>query len=191
MTIRMVNPTPMLLALIMSLFQLQSANQTTVTVQPQDSTKTETTYDAEKDRTIIKLAPLQISGENGKYHSLQMAPSFSFPGRQVVTPSIIDFELQTVVRGRLRTDLYVVFMIDGEKVFLSSSRWAIKRPVPGRVWTGERLVFRMPYETFVKITKANSFEIKFDAVTFSVGETQQQALRDFLTYMKPANQSSP
>jgi len=114
-----------------------------------------------------------------------MSPSFSFPGRQVVTPSIIDFELQTVVRGRLRTDLYVVFMIDGEKVFLSSSRWAIKRPVPGRVWVGERLVFRMPYETFVKIMKANSFEIKFDAVTFSVGETQKQALRDFLTYMKP------
>ena len=42
----------------------------------------------------------------------------------------------------------------------------------------------MPYETFVKITKANTFEIKFDAVTFSVGETQKQALRDFLTYMK-------
>ena len=185
MTTRMVNPTPLLLALILLLSQLQSANQTTVSVEPQDSTKTETTYDAEKDRTIIKLAPLQISGENGKYVSLQMAPSFSFPGRQVVTPSIIDFELQTVVRGRLRTDLYVVFMIDGEKVFLSSSRWAIKRPVPGRVWMGERLVFRMPYETFVKITKANSFEIKFDAVTFSVGETQQQALRDFLTYMKP------
>jgi hypothetical protein len=78
-------------------------------------------------------------------------------------------------------------MIDGEKVFLSSSRWAIKRPVPGRVWMGERLVFRMPYETFVRITKANSFEIKFDAVTFSLGETQKQALRDFLTYMKPAS----
>ena len=183
----MVNPTPLLLAVILSLSQLQSANQTTVSVQPQDSTKTETTYDAEKGRTIIKLAPLLISGENGKYHSLQMSPSFSFPGRQVVTPSIIDFELQTVVRGRLRTDLYVVFMIDGEKVFLSSSRWAIKRPVPGRVWMGERLVFRMPYETFVKITKAKSFEIKFDAVTFSVGETQKQALRDFLTYLKPAS----
>ena len=186
MTSRMVNPTTLLLALILSLSQVQSANQTTVIVQPQDSTKTETTYDAEKDRTIIKLAPLQISGENGKYLSLRMSPSFSFPGRQVVTPSIIDFELQTVVRGRLRTDLYVVSMIDGEKVFLSSSRWAIKRPVPGRVWMGERLVFRMPYEMFVKITKANSFEIKFDAVTFSVGETQQQALRDFLTYMKPS-----
>ena len=56
---------------------------------------------------------------------------------------------------------------------------------------GERLVFRMPYETLVKITKAKTFEIKFDAVTFLVGETQKQALRDFLSYMKPASQSSP
>jgi len=186
----MINLTPLLLVFILSVSQLtvfDPANQTAISVEPQDSTKTETTYDAEKDKTIIRLAPMEISREQGKYVSLRMSPSFSFPGRQVVTPSIIDFELQTVVRGRLRTDLYVVFMIDGEKVFLSSSRWAIKRPVPGRVWMGERLVFRMPYETFVKITKANSFEIKFDAVTFSVGETQKQALRDFLTYMKPAS----
>jgi hypothetical protein len=186
----MVNPRLLLLVLILSVSQLtasHSTNQGAVNVELQDSAKTETTYDAEKDKTSIRLAPVQISGENGKYHSLHMSPSFSFPGRQVVTPSLIDFELQTVVRGRLRTDLYVVFMINGEKVFLSSNRWAIKRPVPGRVWVGERLVFRMPYETFVKITKANSFEIKFDAVTFSVGETQKQALRDFLTYMKPAS----
>jgi len=190
MKARLINPTPLLLALVFSVSQqtlVRSANQAAVNLEPQVSAKSETTYDAEKDRTTIRLAPLQISGDNGKYHSLHMSPSFSFPGRQVVTPSIIDFELQTVVRGRLRTDLYVVFMIDGEKVFLSSSRWAIKRPVPGRVWVGERLVFRMPYETFVKITKANSFEIKFDAVTFSVGETQKQALRELLTYMKPAS----
>lgn len=187
----MFKQTRLLLALILSVSQLnvgQSPNQTAVSVGSH-TTKTKTTYDAEKDKTIIRLAPLQISGENGKYVSLRMSPSFSFHGRQDVTPSIIDFELQSVVRGRLRTDLYVVFMIDGEKVFLSSSRWAIKRPVPGRVWMGERLVFRMPYETFVKITKANTFEIKFDAVTFSVGETQKQALRDFLTYMKPGTRS--
>jgi len=190
----MVNLTSLLLALILSFSPLTGfppTNQTVGDVEPQDPVKTETTYDAEKDKTTVRLVPIQISGENGKYHSLQMSPSFSFPGREVVTPSIIDFELQTVVRGRLRTDLYVVFMIDGEKVFLSSSRWAIKRPVPGRVWMGERLVFRMPYETFLKITKASSFAIKFDAVTFSVGETEQQALRDFLTYIKPSSRSLP
>ena len=99
-----------------------------------------------------------------------MSPSFSFPGHTPVTPAIVDFELQTVVRGRLRTDLYVVFVIDGETIFLSSSRWAVKRPIPGRVWMGERLVFRMPYETFVRVTKAKTFAIKFDGVSFPVGE---------------------
>jgi hypothetical protein len=70
-------------------------------------------------------------------------------------------------------------------VFLSSNRWAIKRPVPGQVWVGERLVFRMPYQTFVKITNAKEFEIKFDRVKFSVDEKQREALREFLSYMKP------
>lgn len=157
---------------------------------PQESaTKVEISYDTEKDRTTFRLPPVQISGERGKYISLHMSPSFSLPVRNppISPPEIIDFELQTVVRAKLlSTDLYVVFMIDGEKVFLSSSRWAVKRPVPGRVWVGERLVFRMPYETYVKITKATSVEIKFDAVTFSLGETQKQALQDFLSYMKPA-----
>ena len=154
-------------------------------LSPQELTNIITTYDTEKDKTTIKLAPVQISGEQGKYVSLKMSPSFSFLGRKVTAPSIIDFELQTVVRGKLSTDLYVAFMIDGEKVFLSSNRWAIKRPVPSRVWMGERLVFRMPYETFVRITNANSFEIKFDAVTFPVGEKQQQTLRELLTHMNP------
>ena len=124
---------------------------------------------------------MKIGGGPGKYHSIHMSPSFSFPGRNPVTPAIVDFELQTVVRGRLRTDLYVVFVIDGETVFLSSSRWAVRRPIPGRVWMGERLVFRMPYETFVKVTKANTFAIKFDGVSFPVGETEKEALRELLS----------
>ncbi|HUS12406.1 MAG TPA: hypothetical protein VMZ30_18205 [Pyrinomonadaceae bacterium] len=155
-------------------------------VGPQAPGEIETTYDEVKDKTTVKLARMKIWSGQGKYVSLYMTPSFSFPGRRLVTtPAIIDFELHTVVRNRLRTDLYVIFLIDGEKIFLSSSRWAIKRPVPGRVWMGEGLVFRMPYETFVKITKATTFEIKFDATSFSVGDKEKQALRDFLIYTKP------
>ena len=147
--------------------------------------KIETTYDSVKDRTTIRLAPVQISGEKDKYHSLHMAPYFSFPGHQLQRPSRIDFELQTVVKKiLLDSDLYVVFIVDGETIFLSSSnRRAVPRPVPGRRWIGERLVFRMPYETYVKITKARKFDIKFDGVKFEVGEPQMQALRDFALRM--------
>lgn len=133
----------------------------------------------------MKLLPVQISEGRDKYVSLHMGPSFSFSGRRLTQPTHVDFELRTVVHGRLKTDLYVVFVIDGAKVFLSSNRWAVKRPVRGRVWMGEHLVFRMPYETFVRITKAKSVEIKFDAVVFPLGQSQQQALRDFLVYMDP------
>lgn len=157
--------------------------------QTAQATKVETTYDVSRNRTTVRLSPVLISGEKDKYHSLHMSPSFSFPGSQRAVPAIVDFELQTIVKGRLKTDLYVVFIIDGETVFLSSNRRAIKRPVPGRVWVGERLVFRMPYETFVKITKAREFQLKFDGVKFSVGETQKQALRELLNYMQPGASS--
>jgi hypothetical protein len=147
--------------------------------------KIETSYDSDKDRTTVRFASVPISSEQGKYRSLHMSPYFSFPGREPVTPALVDFELQTIVKGRLRTDLYVLFIVDGEKVFLSSKRWAVMRPVPGRVWMGERLVFRMPYETFLKITKAKTFAISFDGVSFAVGETERQTLRELLSYMKP------
>ena len=152
---------------------------------PAPAPRIETSYDNDKDQTVVRLAPVRIAGEQGKYKSLQMSPSFSFPGKKLLTtPSLIDFELQTVVKGRLNTDLYVVFLIDGEKVFLSSNRWAIRRPVPGRVWVGERLVFRMPYETFVKVTNAKTFAIKFDGLVFPIGEPHLQMLREFLKRMK-------
>ncbi|MGI9066589.1 MAG: hypothetical protein ACR2HX_09325 [Pyrinomonadaceae bacterium] len=37
----------------------------------------------------------------------------------------------------------------------------------------------MPYEMLLKITKAKKFEIKFEGVSFEVGETQLQTLREF------------
>jgi hypothetical protein len=164
-----------------------------VAQSPQVETpKIETTYDGSKDRTTVRLAPVQISGEKDKYHSLHMAPSFSFPGHELQRPSKIDFELQTIVKARLLdSDLYVVFIVDGETIFLSSSnRRAVMLPVPGRRWIGEQLIFNMPYGMLLKITKAKKFEIKFDGVRFEVGETQLQALRDFADQIENASGST-
>ena len=180
---------PNLLLLTLSLFSGASAAQifppAAQTEPLQADLKIETSYDADKDMTKVQLQSVQISGENGKYRSLQMSPAFSYRGKEPRTPEIIDFELRTLVKERLDTDLYVLFVIDGKKVFLSSNRWAIKRPVPGRVWVGERLVFRMPYETFVKMTKAKVMEIRFDDVRFSLSEEHLRMLRAFGEHMQP------
>ena len=139
----------------------------------------ETTYDDKKDRTTVRLTPVQISGEKAHYHSVHIAPAFSYPGHQFKKPEIIEFEVRTVVKTRLKIDLYVVFVVDGETIFLSSSRWAVKRPVPGKRWIGERLVFRMPYATFMKITKARAAEIKMDGVVFPLTDLALEQLRVF------------
>jgi hypothetical protein len=151
--------------------------------------KIETSYDSSKDRTTVKLVPVKISGEKGVYYSMHMAPWFSFPGRQVQTPSIVFFEVQTVVKKRLLdSDLYVDFLIDGEKIFLSSqNRYAVKHPVRGRLWMGEVLIFRMPYEIFVKLTKANEVAMRFDGVVFSIGQTEREELRELLASMDSEN----
>lgn len=143
--------------------------------------KIETKFDSAKNLTTVQLMPVQISGPKDKYHSLHFAASFTYPGQTPSPPSVIDFELRSVVKTRkLKIDLYVLFVVDGETIFLSSNRSAIKNPVPGKQWKGERLVFRMPYEVLLRITTAKQVEIKMDAVRFDVAERQLEALRDFV-----------
>ena len=146
----------------------------------EDPPKIETTYDSAKDKTTVRMSRMQISGDKGRYHSLHVAPSYSFSGKVPRTPDIVDFELQTVVKTRkLNVDLYVLFVIDGEKIFLSSNRWGVKKPVPGRSWVGERLVFRMPYETLLKLADAKQALIRMDGLDFEVTEAHRRALRSF------------
>ena len=151
-------------------------------LEPQEMQKPsqiETTYDDKRDKTTVRLKPVQISGEWAHYHSVHIAPAFSYTGHDFRKPEIIDFEVQTVVKTKLRIDLYVIFVVDGETIFLSSNRWAVKRPVPGKKWVGERLVFRMPYETLMKITKAAAVEIKMDSVRFPLTESALEQIRIF------------
>ena len=140
----------------------------------------ETSYDSGKDKTTVRMSRMQISGDKGPYHSLHLAPAYSYPGQGPKTPEIIDFELQTVVKARkLRVDLYVLFVIDGEKIFLSSNRWSVKKPVPGRPWVGERLVFRMPYETLLKLANAKHASIRMADIDFELSNDHLRALRVF------------
>lgn len=172
---------PLLLSLPLSLLFLIPIHSNPLLnhQDPAPPNQIETTYDFKKDKTTVRLAPVQISGAKAQYHSVHVAPAFSYPGHQFKKPEIIDFEVQTVVKTKLKIDLYVVFVVDGETVFLSSNRSAVKHPVRGKRWSGERLVFRMPYETLMKLTKAGTVEIKMDAVVFPLTEPALEKLRMF------------
>jgi hypothetical protein len=142
--------------------------------------KVETSYDSARDETTLRMSPMQISGNKGPYHSLHVTLAQRFPGRVPRTPETIDFELQTVLRARkLKIDLYVLFVIEGEKSFLTSNRWSVKRPVPGRPWVGERLVFRMPYSTLIKLGHAKQALIRMDGIDFELSDDHLRSFRAF------------
>lgn len=166
--------TAFLAALATFTYATELASQETPT-----AVKIETNYDREKDRTTVRLLPVQISAEKDKYYSIHIAPSFSHPGRQFVKPEIIDFEVRTVVKTKLKVDLYVVFVVDGETIFLSSNRSAVRNPVRGKRWIGERLVFRMPYETFLKITRAKVVEIRMDGLRVPIEDAALEQVLNF------------
>ena len=101
-------------------------------------------------------------------------------------PEFLSFEIRSVVKGgKLNPDLYIVLLVDGETIFLSSNRWAVKNPVPGRRMIGERIVMRMPYQTFLKVTAAKKAAIRMGGTTFELDDHHREALRTLAEKVNP------
>lgn len=151
-----------------------------VSVRAQSPSDISITFEAAKNRTTVRLAPAQIAGEKGKYHSLTFSIFYSYPGKTKRAPETLSLELLTVVKARqLDPDLYVVFVVDGTEIFLSSDRSAVLNPVAGKRWVGERLVFRLPHETFLRFTRAKKLSVRLDADVFDLSQAHLHSLREF------------
>ena len=157
---------------------------------PQAALKVETRFDEQKNLTTQSLGPVRLSGPKYRYHSLDFSLSRSFNGRTTpTTPDRINFELVSVVKARLlNSDLYVVFVADGKPIHFSSNRSAIRNPVPGRLWIGERMIFSIPYHDFVRITNAEKLSLKMGGDVFDFDESTREALRVFLAAVKNSEQ---
>jgi hypothetical protein len=177
------------IALLLTIFFLPSPSLALFVAQDNPSAlspKVETKYDKVRDETTVKMPRIKLGGEKGKYHSLHSVISFKYPGQVRRIPEFLTFELITVVKARrLKVDLHVQFIVDGEKIFLSSNRWAERNPVPGKPWVSEHIALRMPLEIFEKITSAKEVEIQMDALKFTLGNEALQTLRDFHTQLIP------
>src|SRR5207247_10466893 len=109
------------------------------------------------------------------------------PKQKKRKPQFLTSKLQTIVKAqKLRVDLNIKLFIDGQKVGLSSNRWAEMNVVPGKSWISEHIALRMPYDVFVKITKAKEFVIELDKVRFVVGDGELQRLREFGDFLTSA-----
>src|SRR5688572_9520715 len=119
-----------LLSTLLILFSTVLASaQAAQTPQPQQ--QIQTSYNQEKNLTTVKLPLARISDGRDRYRSLDFSVFYTYPGREKGVPVDVKFELVSVVKARkLNTDLYVVFVIDGERVHFSSNRSAILKPVP-------------------------------------------------------------
>jgi hypothetical protein len=134
--------------------------------------------------STVAMDPLRISGERDQFYSLHLALSFRYEGEEPKPPNAVEVQIQTVVKGqRLNSDLNIQFIADAEKIFLSSNRWAVRDPIPGRRMIGERIEMRMPVATFLKLSSANYAAIQMGKTTFVLGKEQKRALKEFAKRM--------
>ncbi len=149
-----------------------------VVVVPQDDFKgiDNVLNERTKIRTL-RLRSIPVSGPKDRYHSLAFSIYALYRVEWAERPDIVNFELVSVVKARkLNTDLYVVFVVDGKELHFSSNRSAIRRPVPGKPWIGERMVFRIPREQFLKMGGAKTFSVKLGDVTFDFDDEMRAAI---------------
>jgi len=140
----------------------------------------QTVYDSQKNLTTVRLPAKKLSGEKDRYHSLSFSIYYDYSGKTPALPERVNFELVSVVKARrLNTDLYVVFLLDGKPIHFGSNRSAIRNPVPGRSWIGEKMVFPMTRQEFLKLAAAETLAIKMGGVTFDFDSEAPESIRAF------------
>src|SRR5687767_14751288 len=145
----------------------------------------QTVYDPQKNLTTVRLPLQQLSGPKDRYHSLSFSIDYVYRGQTPAQPERVNFELRSVVKARrLNTDLYVQFLADGKPSHFGSNRSAIRNPVPGRSWIGEKMVFPMTREEFLKIAAAKTLAIKLGGVTFEFSNEMLAKVRAVADGMK-------
>jgi hypothetical protein len=150
----------MLKALVLTLCVIVSPQQTIQTV-----------YDSQKNLTTVRLPVTKLSDEKDRYHSLSFSIDYAYPGQTPSPPERVNLELRSVVKARrLNTDLYVLFLVDGKPIHFGSNRSAIRNPVPGKPWIGEKMVFPLPREEFLRVAAAQTLAIKMAGVTFEFSD---------------------
>jgi hypothetical protein len=138
-------------------------------------------YDAVKDVTTVRLRPAKLSGPTDHYHSLTFSVAYAYAGKGAAQPKDFELELVSIVKAReLNSDLYVLFVVNGEEIHFSSNRSAIPKPVQGKPWIGERTVFGLPREKYVKLAGAKKLSVKLGGVSFDFSEDQIADLRRIL-----------
>ena len=165
-----------LLILIISL--MFATHQSTAAQNSAPASQVETKYDPAKDITTVSLAPLEISAEKGEYYSLHVATSFEYPGQAFKSPEYIKFEIRSVVKGKkLNPDLYITFLVDGEIIFVSSNRWAIQDPLPGRKAIGEVIEMKMSPAILTRLISARQAAIRMGGTRFDLSDSHKEKLR--------------
>ena len=150
----------------------------------------ETVYDPQKNLTTVRLPFSRISGDRDRYHSLDFSVFYTYPGQNKQVPETIEFELVSVVKARkLNSDLYVVFVVDGDELHFGSNRSAILNPVRGRLWIGERMIFTIPLDKFQRLAAAKELAIKMGGVSFPFSADSLKSLQSFTRSLGP--QASP
>ena len=150
-----------------------------------DLPQTEIITNAQTGTRIVRSKSIPVSAPKDPYQSLSFSISYATDNFPALPKMVVKFELVSVVKARrLNADLYVVFVIDGKEIHFSSNRSAIRRPIPGKPWIGERMVFRIPFEQFQNMTKAKTLSVKLGRVTFDFDNKARLAMGEMEMAMR-------
>jgi hypothetical protein len=137
-------------------------------------------HNLDKDVITARLVRFRVANDVDRYHTVDLSAEFVHSFKTKETRPKVDLEVFTVVKARrLNTDLYVVFVADDKEMHFGSNRSAIRNPVPGRLWMGERMVFSVPLEEFQKLAATEKLAIKMGGIRLDLNDDARLSLKLF------------
>ena len=152
--------------------------------------KIESSYDKFKDQTTVSvkyLSPLPALSPV----RLDIVAAFLYPGKTVTKPSIVALWFQSSSKNwQFLQQRQLLVIADGERIDLGEAERVdskVNSSRAGRYSSGvsvSELVGKMvSLETFLKIAKAKSVEMRLGSVEFKLADDHLEALRDFASRM--------
>lgn len=169
---------------------------------PKHKTKVETRYDAQINATGARIGPLELyhppSGISAglNFERVDLFISFSYPGKQIVTPKTVTLTVNsvTVARNQFEHERNISVLTDsgnhdfGDLEVLSTD---IKRVTTGDAYplvaaTLHYEVVRkdIPFDDFAQIAQAKTAQIKLADRKFKITKEHLEALQNFLKLMQ-------
>ena len=139
--------------------------------------KAKVSYNARNDESISETKISLVYGKS--LNGILISAQFLSKGKKIVKPKSINLKIYPAAKDRTYVDDRTIKIIVGKKQLINGTSNFVRANSNGQI-TLAALNQEIPYEDFVKISKAKNVQMQIGPAVFELKNTDLEAFRDLL-----------